>query len=247
MMMLDREYLQRLLMPLRFEVAWFSSTAKQVVFSRLCQSNSDIYERINIHCGGKKGESIPARIELSVTKGRPNVLTESSLLTELANNDRGTFVAKSPQETRQWAHRLASIVNDRLETLSREKSDHILKTTASIRNAAILYLNKIAAFNCSASELIILFEKKAETKGDFARKISQWPGVIQIPNAESIYYLVCLTILIFSKEIEPYSDYLKKSDPLDFELLGRIQLIVDYLTSNRNSPIPTPWNLKGGS
>jgi len=230
-MMIKPERIEKLLASEGFCLGWVSNTERRAVFVRR-SSLQKLFEMIDIHCGGKRGEALPADVLVSVTRGRAAGDGERELLMELANTSRGYFMANTREEASRWEERMAAIAPGRAEALARAKGLDLLKRTESARAAAKKYMALMPeepVFEYLEHQL----EQRATPEQRVeAERLARWPGVMWIPGGDAVYHAATLAIVLHGSVVEGREKPFWGHDPLkdDRELMQRIQILVDLLT-----------------
>jgi hypothetical protein len=161
------------------------------------------------------------------TKG----LIEDRLIHEIAQNkERCWTIIETDKAAREWEEQLIQVVPPIVDALATERGPELLRRTETTRAAVTGYLDKLRSVTCSENRLHSLKQLASADVLLAAERLAEWPGVLHLLGAEDDYLLSCLTIVLFSSEVEADGRDFRGADPLRERLLmWRIQLIADEL------------------
>jgi hypothetical protein len=230
-MMISLKRLSELLAPLGFRPGWRSSVEKRISFVR-DSFHPDLCEVIDMHCGGKRGEAVPAEVIVSLTRHKPSLkqLGEGKLLLELASDQsRGHTVLRSQSEAKEWERRLATVAPTRAAEWAKEVGPKILERTEDARRAVAQYLSLIPPDAIDSPAWLDRVEQPTRREVD---RIAGWPGVLSARDADWAYELAAFALLKFGEQVEGVSNRFWGKNPLmDEAMMWRLVLIGDRLLS----------------
>ncbi len=247
-MQIDIKRLEALLRPKGYSISWTSETARQVVYAKEGW-HPELYELINIQCGGKRGESVSATVRVTTSRGRAGWGDKSDriLVMELASDkQRGTSIINTSEEAVQWERQCAAVAPARAAELARRIGPAILNGTAEARAAANEYLRRLLRASDPIDPASALCDRATEGQVEEAVRIARSPVVVHIPDGLPLYTTAALAIVLFGDEVEKRPRPFWGAVPLENnDLMMRLQLIVDRMPHppNRSWQLPTEENV----
>lgn len=238
-MMVSVKRVGKLLEPQGFQLVYYHAQARLFVFSRN-DPNPDLFQRVRIHCAGKRGEAAEGDAEVSVIRGANATkgLVEDELLLELASEpERGWTVLGTNDEAKDWEQRFAQFAPQQAAMLARKMGAELLAATAACRAAAAEMRERMGDIHDLLSTRSQLARDATAEQLQTARRLAEWPGVLQIAEAELVYEVATIAIVIHATEISSLRLNVE-ADPLyDRHLMWLIQILVDrIITENSWKP-----------
>jgi len=233
-MMISVPRLATALKSLGFEMTYLDRNfEKRVIFARDGRIKG-LFERLNIHCAGKKGEAVPAVLELSVTRRFPGIMGVDLLLMDLATDKwRGYAIIHSDAEAQEWERRFVERIPQAMDELVAAKGHALAERTAETRRKVETYLRTIEP-TLGLEQLRTQLSDRATAKElNEVQRLIELPWVWEISGARNqlLYEVAVLTILLSADLVGEQTSELYGRDPLtrDTELMWRIQILVDRL------------------
>ena len=222
-MKIDKHRLKSLLLPLGFETSDMESNS--LTFTRP-DIGRGVYQKICVHFQGRRNEAVYGDVSVSVAKFISLKIEELMLLDELASNkERCWTIIETTADAKLWERKFAEVAPVAVERFSAEHANAMLERTGQARRRSIELLQHLDS-TLSVYAQLRRFELQLESSTyKRALRLSEWPGVLQVYDAEEIYQVACCAVLS-GREGAAFID----QDPLhNDELMWQIQLIADAL------------------
>jgi hypothetical protein len=220
-MMLNANRLRKLLP--QYTTVSESTTDKSIIMCR-ASDVPDLYEWLEVIGQGKAGEAVYGHVGVSVVGGRNATrgLIEERSLTELATDSgAGWTILHSKEETVAWERKFSELAPSQAQAMVQGKGASLLARTSEARKSVERYLESLPKGLKDLDMLLAHLKGQASASLlDKAVRWAEWPGVLQVDKWEGYYLAAALLIA------QDYPD----ADPLeDFQLMSRIQILVDRL------------------
>lgn len=239
--MISVKRIEALLLPSEFVLVSEVPVERSAIFARRA-SQPHLFERIRFHCAGKRGEAAVARAETSVIRGgnATKGLVETKLLVKLASvPERGWTILQSVEDAKTWERKFVAVAPEQANRLSQEKGNELLAATELSRTAAIEICRQLGDVNDLAEITGRLEHEASGVQLQLARRLAEWPGVLQIAEATTLYNIATTAIVIHAPKLSRLSVNIE-ADPLHArDLMWLIQLLVDRIA------IETAWKYPG--
>lgn len=224
------------LAPLGFFQVGCNVRTGTLLFSRESEK-SELWERIEVICQGKHGEAVYAYAWVSVVRGinATKGLVEGELLLELASvPERGWTIIESGAQARDWESRLTEVGPKKCQLIARLKGDSLLASTANARSASKAVFDWLVD-TANVLDIEELLERTSTADQlKHARRLADWPGVLQIRDAEHVYRIATIALIRCATELSDLTVNVD-ADPLyDFNLRWVVQLLVDRILNDAN-------------
>ncbi|MFN0197434.1 MAG: hypothetical protein ACKVT0_11875 [Planctomycetaceae bacterium] len=186
---------------------------------------SDLYLLIELSFAGKKNEAVAGYVFISVTrwiciKG----ISEGNLLLNVASDkERGHTIVETTSQAKEWEYLLARNAPTAVEALAREHGQSLLDRSAHARQRAALHIQRLDRTEPLYAQII----KFDVNLINAAQRLAEWPGVMQVYDAEEIYLLASAMVLSGDEEFSYWGQ-----DPLhNDDLMWQVQLVADEILS----------------
>lgn len=222
-MKIDANRLNLLLAPLGFEIP--EKHSHSLTF---CRPDNDrgVYQKICVDFQGRRKEAVSAHVFISVTKFMSLKIEEFRELKEIAGNkERAWTIIATTSEARVWEHKLAETAPSAVERFSAEHANALRERTSRARHRTAELMQHLDSTRSVYAQLRRFESQLDESIYKRAVRLSEWPGVMQVYDADEIYQLACCAVLS-GREGVAFLD----QDPLhNDELMWQIQLVADGL------------------
>ncbi len=202
---------------------WFGSPA----WSR-GHSNPDLHEWIVVSSSGKLAEAVYGYAGVGITQRVP-FRVDCTILSEIAEiKKRAWTVIHSDAEAATWERRFVVAAPARAQAVCIERGATFLEQTLKARKAAETYLRLAKATGALSAEVAAIKCSFATEEIAAAERLVNSSGVCQAAVAVDLYFLACLIIARYSREVgQGELDILVQSPSVNLDLMWRIQLIAD--------------------
>jgi hypothetical protein len=217
-------HIRKLLKPSGFVIRQSGGIAETCGFVKE-DGTPSLFQQIDVSFAGRRSEAALAHLTVSVTKWiRVKGLSTSRLFGEIASDDdRGWSVIITEDEAQTWEATLTRLGPIKVSELASEAGPALLERTCDARSIARALLSRLDRQRSIRDQFKELEGSTPAERVAEAKKLAEWPGVMQAMDSEQIYFLACLAVL--SDRDSAVSMGL---DPLrnDF-LMAKIQLVAD--------------------
>lgn len=220
----------KLLQPLRFTHRT-DSPMSGTAFVRV-ESSNPVTQWINVDWSGRERDAVYAYIGVGVSRHllTSGLVYEEPLVEINEIRERGWTIIDTDEKAKEWEALLVRAAPSRVAALVAQHGPPLLRKTESARAAVQRYLARIGSIKSVKDRLGDLTRSASAEVIAEAERLASWPWVLSVPKAEDVYFLSCLSILLFSPEVENETTNFTGRDPRkDLELMWRIQLIADHL------------------
>ncbi len=228
-MKIDKNRLNLLLSPLGFESLDLRSNT--LTFCRPDVARG-VYQKICVDLQGRRNEAVYGDVSVSVTKFISLKIDELMTLNEIASNkERCWTIIETTAEAKVWERKFADVAPAAVERFSAEHAEALREKTSQARRRSVALVQHLDPTLSSYAQLR-RFESQLEASVyKRAMRLSEWPGVLQVYDADEIYQLACCAVLS-GREGAAFLD----QDPLhNDELMWQIQLVADALLARERS------------
>lgn len=197
-----------------------------------------VSEWILIGFAGQTNEAVSANVGVGITRTLAFGLSYE-LLMDLADvtetfdkygswlPGRGRAIIETSEQAKAWERRLADIAPAAAECYALKHSDELLKQTAHARQRSVEILQQLDFTKSLGQQIQELESRYGHAYRQEAERLAEWPGVMQIFDAEEIYLLACYAVLTG----EQGTTFIGQDPLSNEELMWQIQLVADGILS----------------
>lgn len=194
----------------------------------------DVYEWMFVEFAGKRSEAVIASIGVGVTGvisyGEiQELLLQVADVKELVDEHgfwvpgRGRSIIDSVRVAKSWEVQLAGIAPGAALSHSQLHANELLQRTAKARRRTIELVRLVDSSKSLYQQIQEFVSRHGATYRREAERLAEWPGVMQVADAEELYLLACCVVLTGEQGAEFFG-----RDPLrDDDLMWQIQLVAD--------------------
>jgi hypothetical protein len=190
------------------------------------------FERIVCEFVGKKNDAAVCWIGVSLTRLIPfKGLTEIFVVSEVASDhERGWTIIESNEDRCNWFRSVVEIAVPKLDEVAENFAKDLIQRCGESMDRAKACLAGIEDDTSVNTLLINVKTKATEDELRVTERIVEWPGVVQIANAQTTYELATLLVLQTLYKSRLPNPYDSKEMPLEkTNLMWEIQLVADSL------------------
>ena len=193
-----------------------------------------ISEWILVGFSGKRNEAVSTDVGVGITRNLAFGISHE-LLVEAADSHemvdqhgfwspgRGKAILETVELSRAWERRVAEIAPTAAECYARKHRNELLERTIYARQRASELLRQFDANKPRFEQIQELKVRYGNAYAVEAQRLAEWPGVMQVFDADELYVLACFFVLTGDE-----GPAFIGQDPLkNDELMWQIQLVVD--------------------
>jgi len=196
-----------------------------------------VSEWVLIGFAGKKNEAISANVGVGITRSLAfgithELLVEVADVREMFDNygfwtpGRGQAIIETTERAKAWERRVAEIAPAAAECYALQHGNELLKQTTRARQRSLELLRQLDSTKSLYQQIQEFEDRHGHTFRKEAERLAEWPGVMQVRDAEELYLLACCTVLTGEQ-----GTALTGQDPLkNDELMWQIQLVADGIS-----------------
>ncbi len=213
-----------------FKLGAVSALEGSFVFTKL--RNDGLFELIDCDFAGRYRDAAVCQVGVSVTRiVLLKKLTEESVVVEVATvPERGWTIIESDDQLEAWVQKVIEIAVPKAEQFANEHAESLLVLTETTRRKVQPCIDEILRVNDLDLYVRSLKSQASSDQIRVAKRLADWPGVLQVEGAEQIYEAACLAVVTRIRPSELPNPDLPAVMPLEnAQLMWEIQLIADRL------------------
>lgn len=193
-----------------------------------------VSEWVLIGFSGKKNEAVIANVGVRITRIiafgiNYEILIDVADIKDMLDEhgfwipDRGRAIIESAEVAKSWERRLVEIAPAAAESYALKHGSEVLQQTAHARQRSSGLLRQLDSTKSLYQQIQEFEARHGHTFRKEAERLAEWPGVMQVYDAENHYLLACCAVLS-GEQGAAFID----QDPLkNDELMWQIQLVAD--------------------
>ncbi|MFO0885061.1 MAG: hypothetical protein U0894_12880 [Pirellulales bacterium] len=197
-------------------------------------STLGVSEWVLVGFAGKKDEAVSANVGVGITQTLAFGISHE-LLVEVADvkqmvdeygfwaPGRGQAIIETAETAKAWERRVAETAPAAAECYALEHGNELLQRTTHARQRSSKLMQLLDSTKSLYQQIQELEARHGNAYRKEAERLAEWPGVMQVFDAEELYLLACCAVLTGDQ-----GTAFRGLDPLkNEELMWQIQLVAD--------------------
>jgi hypothetical protein len=193
-----------------------------------------VSEWVLVEFAGKKYEAVSANVGVGITRTLAFGVTHE-LLVEVADvremfdkngfwtPNRGQAIIETAKRAKAWEQQVAEVAPSAAERYALQYGNELLNRTTHARQRSRELLRQLNSTRSLHLQIQEMEARHGYTFKKAAAQLAEWPGVMQLIDAEELYLFACCAVLTGEE-----GTALTDEDPLkNDDLMWQIQLVTD--------------------
>jgi hypothetical protein len=217
--------LRHLLLPQGFADSQVSR-ASMTFFRK--DTREGLFQKIHVDFQGSYNEAVYGNVSASVARYLFLKIDLRHHLMELdTDKERNWTIIETIEQAKTWEKRFAEVAPATAETFARERGNELLERTGHARHRSADHLRRLDPTKSIHQQVINFETANGSEFRRHAEKLAEWPGVMQVPDADEVYVLACCAVVSGNEE----SAFVGQDPLQNDELMWQIQLVADGILS----------------